>query len=140
MKPMMSAPITGTTITNGPRVCASGVINAVLNRWKKNRFVKSPISLSRPRATNAPTMPMPTANRLMRSNRGVAVKSPRLSAGSRSCLSIPAESPFAGVVEEHGRLARGGLHAVHDALQERGQFGAGFGGDLLNRADQLLLR
>src|SRR5215467_11271180 len=84
-------------------------------------------------------MPMQTANRLMRSSRGVAVKSPRLSAGSRSCLSIPAGSPFAGVVEEHARLARWGVHAAYHALQERGQLDARLGGDLLNRADQPLL-
>ena len=30
---------------SGPSVCASGVTSAVLNRWKKNRLVKRPISV-----------------------------------------------------------------------------------------------
>ena len=51
MTPMTSAPATGTRITHGPSVCASGVTSAVLNRWKKNRLVNKPMSVRRASAS-----------------------------------------------------------------------------------------
>src|SRR6476619_399646 len=140
MSPMISAPTIGTTITHGPSVCASGVISAVLTRWKKKRLVKSPISFRSPSATNALTTPILTANRLMTSSRGVAVKSPRLSAISRICLDMPAGTPSAMVVEEHTGSAFGGLHPVDDAPEQPRQSVARPGRKLLQGRNQCALR
>src|SRR4029079_7891322 len=140
MSPMISAPTIGTTITHAPSVCASGVISAVLTRWKKKRLVKSPISFSSASATNALTTPIHAANRLMTRSRGVAVKSPRLSAMSRICLDIPAGTPSAMVVEEHAGFALGGLHPIDDGPEQPRQSVARPGRKLLDGRDQGALR
>src|SRR5262245_50343380 len=139
MNPMISAPTTGTTMTKGPRVCASGVFSAVLKRWKKNRLVKSPISFSSPSATNAPTSPMTIANALMMRSLGVAVKSPRFSAMSRSRLDMLVRAPFARLVEEHPRFVRRRLHALDDESQKRRELFARLGRQLSNRDDESFL-
>src|SRR5919107_4967584 len=136
---MMSAPMAGTAITSGPSVCPSGVTSAVLKRWKKNRLVKNPISRRSPSATYALTIPMTTANTLMGMSRGVTVKSPRLSAMSRSGLAIRAGSPLTNIIEEHAWLVLDGVHAADDLMQERRELPPGAGGQIVNRADQAVL-
>src|SRR6478609_4728462 len=77
MAPMISAPTTGTRMTNGPRWWPSGDTRSVENRWKKNKLVHKPINFSSHVATTAAQRPMPTARAEIEISRGVAVKSPR---------------------------------------------------------------
>ena len=76
---MISAPPTGTRISHQPRWFPAGETSAVLQRPKKHRLVKRPISLSKASATNALTRPMKMAIPEMAIMRGVVVKSPSLS-------------------------------------------------------------
>src|SRR5215472_4493060 len=72
----MNAPMTGTRITSAPRVLPTGEMSALDQRWKKKRFVNSPMSLRRARATKAPRIPIQVATIEMKMTRLLAVKSP----------------------------------------------------------------
>src|ERR1017187_3908909 len=76
---MIRAPVTGTRISSQPKWLPAGETSIALQRPKKNRFVKRPISLSRANATKALTRPIKMAIPEMVIMRGVAVKSPSLS-------------------------------------------------------------
>jgi hypothetical protein len=58
---MISPPMIGTKSAKIPRPLPAGETSSVLTRWKKNRLVNSPMSLSSSSATKALRMPMPIA-------------------------------------------------------------------------------
>src|SRR6476469_4110829 len=106
MTPMMSAPATGTSTTHGPSVLSAGDVIAVLKCWKKNRFVQNAISFRRTSATNAQTIPIGIAIRLIVRTRGAVVKSPSDERSvSGLCTSGAPPGAMLGVVEEHDRFA-----------------------------------
>ncbi len=80
MKPMMSAPATGTSTSQSPRWLAAGEAMALLQRWKKNRLVNNPINLSRAMAMKALDKPIGIPRPEIFRTRGVMVKSPKSSA------------------------------------------------------------
>src|SRR5262245_23365006 len=82
---------------------------------------------------------MTVANALMMRSRGVAVKSPRFSAMSRSRLDMLWRSPFARIVEEHPRFVRRRLHALDDESQKRRELIARLGRQLSDRGGESFL-
>src|SRR5262245_1952158 len=121
IRPMISAPATGTSRIQDPSVLSAGEASAVLTRWKKKRLVKKLIRRSRPRATYALTIPIPTAIRPMAAMRGVAVKSPRRRDVPGTLCMLPASPPLVGpLLEEHGGLPIRRIHGPRNGV-ERGR-------------------
>jgi hypothetical protein len=75
---MIRAPATGMRISHHPRWFPAGETIRSLQRPKKNRLVKNPISFSKANATNALTRPIHTAIPEIAITLGVEVKSPSL--------------------------------------------------------------
>jgi len=62
---MINAPATGTATSHAPRWVDAGDAGEVLQRWRKNRFVKRAISFSSAHATHELTSPIPIARNEM---------------------------------------------------------------------------
>src|SRR5579862_431018 len=106
MRPITRPPATGMSITNQPRWWPAGDTSATSQRWKKQRFVTSPIRRSSASATTAARSPIASAIALIVSTRGVVVKSPS-SAAPRTSSPLPRTRAAVAERTEHGDQPRG---------------------------------
>jgi hypothetical protein len=74
---MISAPMTGTTITQAPSVWAAGECGSVDKAWKKNRLVNTVIAFSKSQAVPVLSAPMTAAMAPIGSRRASPLKSRR---------------------------------------------------------------
>src|SRR5438093_1794593 len=119
MSPTRSAPTTGTRTTSGPSRLPAGETSAVSQRWKKKRFVKSPIRRRSASATYAARTPIPTPASAIGTTRQVVVKSP----GAATPGSAPARMATSGPPRWRG-WADEPAECTHQRGADRAQLGA----------------